>query len=57
MDIYISHTGFSDVLTGAWEVDFGSVAMVTSLLLRRVLPPLLLPLWHLLSSKLIGVVF
>ena len=32
----------SDVLTGSWEVDCGSVAMVT-LLLRRVLHLLLLP--------------
>ena len=32
--------------TGAQQVGSGSVGMVTSLPLRRVLPPLLLPLWH-----------
>ena len=42
---YTFHTVvfLSDVLTGSWEVDCGSVAIVTSLLLRRVLLPLLLP--------------
>ena len=42
---YTFHTlvFLSDVLTGSWEVDCGSFAMVTSLLLRRVLLPLLLP--------------
>ena len=41
----------SDVLTGAWEMDCGLVAMVTSLMLRRELPPLLLPLQYLPSNK------
>lgn len=36
----------SDVLPGAWHVDCGFVVMVISFLLRRVLPPLLLPLRH-----------
>ena len=36
-----------------WEVDCGSVAMVTSLLLRRVLSPPLLPLRHLPSKILV----
>ena len=42
---YTYHTlvFLSDVLTGSWKVDCGSVAMVTSLLPRRVLLPLLLP--------------
>ena len=42
---YTFHTlvFLSDVLTESWEVDCGSVAMVTSLLLRRVLLTLLLP--------------
>lgn len=39
-----------------WEVDCGSVAMVTSLLLRRVLSPLLLPLRH-LPSKILAWCF
>ena len=39
-----------DLLTGAWEMDCGSVAIITTLLLRRVLPSLLLPL--LPSNKL-----
>lgn len=36
----------SDVLPGAWHVDCGFVVMVISFLLKRVLPPLLLPLRH-----------
>ena len=49
------HTlGFlSGVLKGAGEVTFGLVAMVTSLLLRRVLPPLFLPLQHKPSNYLL----
>ena len=39
-----------------WEVDCGSVAMVTSLLLRRVLSPPLLSLRH-LPSKLLAWCF
>ena len=39
-----------------WEVDCGSVAMVTSLLLRRVLSPPLLPLRH-LPSKILAWCF
>ena len=36
--VYIPHTGLSDVLTGPVEpMECGSIAMVTSLLLRRVL--------------------
>ena len=54
----ILHTvdSLSDVLTGAWEVDCGSVAMVTSLLLRRVLSPPLLPLRQ-LPSKILAWCF
>ena len=44
------------MLTGAWEVDCGSVAMVTSLLLRRVLSPPLLPLRP-LPSKILAWCF
>ena len=39
-----------------WEVDCGSVAMVSSLLLRRVLSPPLLPLRH-LPSKILAWCF
>ena len=57
VSIYTPHTvSLSDVLTGAWEVDCGSVAMVTSLLLRRVLSPPLLPLRH-LPSKILAWCF
>ena len=47
------HTlGFlSDVLAGAWEVDCGSAVMMTSLLLRKLLPPLLRPFQHLPSNN------
>lgn len=42
-----------DVLIGAWEVDCDLVVVVTCLLLRRVLAPPLLPLWHLPSYYLL----
>ena len=43
VNIHSTHWVSQWCVAGAWEVDQGSAAMVTSLSLRRVLPPLWLP--------------
>ena len=57
INVYIPYTGFtSDVLTGACKVSCGSVATVTSMLQRRLLPLVSLQFQH-LKLQLIRVTF
>lgn len=58
MGKYLFHAMcFNTVLNGCADVGCGWVAMVTLLLLRRVLPSQLLPLRHLPHNTLIGIEF